>query len=155
MRIGYFFLFLSVAIGLGAQARAQKLEFGEEGISRPGGVYMSLSTEDAPACARLCETDGLCLAWTFFEAGVCDLKAIVPIAIVQQGARSGLSVRAPVFARRMPIPRASPRPSPAPEPAASSPSSLPITDTDSALLGGPSTDLPEALRPRLGAAGAW
>ncbi len=157
MGIGRFFLFLCVALALGAPASAQKIEIGEEGVSRPGGVYMSLRGEDAAACARVCETDGLCLAWTFLEQGVCDLKAIVPARIVQRGARSGLSPRAPDFARRTAIPRASPPPTPPPPVAieTSSPTPLPIMDTEGALLGGPSSDTPEALRPRLGAAGTW
>ena len=60
MRIGRFLLFACSVLTIGAQAAAQKIETGEAGILRPGGVYMSLSIEDAAACARLCETDGIC-----------------------------------------------------------------------------------------------
>ena len=144
-----FFPAACVALALGARAVAQDLEVGEEGISRPGGVYLSLRVEDAAACSRACDADGLCLAWTFLRAGACELKAVAPNRVIEPGARSGLSPRAPDFARRIMRPIAPPSPPAAVAEAAPAPA----PDPEAALLGGPPMAAPEALRPRLGAAG--
>ncbi len=95
----------------------------EQDIARPGGVYSSMPTQDAGACARACAEDGLCMAWTF-AAGACDLKAIAPNPQAYVGAISGLSARAPAFARLV-----------APPPSASPPSAPPLD----AQLRGPTT----------------
>lgn len=119
---------------------------GDINIARPGAAFATLATETPAACERACADDTLCMAWSF-EAGACELKAVVPQAIAREGAISGLSSRAPASMRgtlpattaviaaheREPEAAATPRP----EDAASL-----------ALLGGPDSD--SDLRARLG-----
>lgn len=71
----------------------------ELGYARPGGAYATLANFDAQRCAQACNDDGICLAWTLTPAGACELKAVAPAATPQSGAISGLSRRAPAFAR--------------------------------------------------------
>ena len=73
----------------------------EEGVARPGGVYMTLPGTTAGACADACAADGLCMAWTFLaEAPIrCELKAVIPHPVRDPLAVSGLAARAPAFAR--------------------------------------------------------
>lgn len=69
-------------------------------IARPGGVYARLAEENANACAQACGEDALCMAWTYNSANnACELKAVTPAPQQQAGAISGLSARAPGFAR--------------------------------------------------------
>lgn len=86
-----------------AQAVAQAPLIGQQDIAYPGGVYISLAVEDAAACARQCTQDEICMAWTYrAEAeNSCELKAVVAAPVPETGARSGLSARAPDFARRL------------------------------------------------------
>ncbi len=113
----------------------------EFGISRPGGVFTIAPADTADACASACERDTICIAWTW-RAGVCELKAVAPHPVVEAGAVSGLSARAPAFARAMTVETRIGAP-PAPElraafapltPQAPPPESR---DDDIELLGGP------------------
>lgn len=124
------------------------------------GAYASRETANADACARLCEDDGLCVAWTFTE-NACSMRATAPNAT--PNGVSGFSRRAPAQLRQQ-IPNASAPAIAAPAPVAA-PSQeeastiappppqqtvLDLTEPDSAdLLGGPEPS-PTALRPRLG-----
>lgn len=96
-------LLIGFVLSLGAiNAFAQAPLIGERDTARPGGIYTQLRTSDAGACALLCDQDGLCLAWTYRETdAACELKAVVPQAIAEAGATSGLSARAPDFTRRV------------------------------------------------------
>lgn len=99
---------LVIAAALAASAAgASAFEFG---YARPGGVYATLSNFDAQRCAQACADDGICLAWTLTASANCELKAVAPAATPQQGAISGLSSRAPAFARLVaaPAPQAPP-----------------------------------------------
>lgn len=82
----------------------------ELGYARPGGVYATLTDFDAQRCAQACADDGICLAWTLTPARACELKAVAPAATPQTGSISGLSSRAPAFARLVaaPAPQAPP-----------------------------------------------
>src|SRR5512147_407839 len=84
-------------------ARAETPLVGEQGIARPGGVYTTVRISDATQCAALCTRDSICMAWTQLDSGVCELKAVAPSPVAQSGAVSGLSPRAPDFARRVMI----------------------------------------------------
>lgn len=116
-----------------APAAAAAHEFG---VARPGGVYASAASEDAGGCAAACEADGLCMAWTW-RAGVCELKATAPRPVIAAGAVSGLSARAPAFARAATVETPAPLPdlraafAPAPMP------QVPASDDEIELLGGP------------------
>ena len=86
-----------------AQALAQSPLAGEPNTARPGGVYTSLTVDDANACARLCAEDSICMAWTYraLPNRACELKAVVTPAVTDIAAVSGLSSRAPDFTRRI------------------------------------------------------
>lgn len=71
----------------------------EPGMARPGGTYATVSVDDAQACAHACSEDSLCMAWTYRSSGACELKAVVTRAVPTPEAVSGLSRRAPGFAR--------------------------------------------------------
>jgi hypothetical protein len=92
------------------------------------------------------------MAWSF-QANACELKAIVPAAIAQAGAVSGVSRRAPASMRVMPpLARAQPAERPAvlaqaPEPIAEA------YDPSQDLLGGPDAD--DGLRTRSGNQASW
>lgn len=69
------------------------------------GAYMSFAERDAAACARRCEDDGLCIAWSFQADGACELRATAPSAA--NAAAHGLSRRAPAgFQQAAPAPTA-------------------------------------------------
>lgn len=112
---------------------------------RSSGVYASTPLADAPACARACEADGLCMAWSFSEQ-TCALRANLA---GEQIAISGVSTRAPAHLR----PSTPPTPPPEPRPAAVMTSSQQPQRTPeimenvqtAALLGGPEGD-PNMLR---------
>ena len=140
-----FILVIAVALSAALAAAAQEVLIGERDIARPGGSYVTLAVADAAACASLCGRDGLCLAWTHRAAGMCELKAVTPPPVATLGARSGLSQRAPDFARRLPLPELAH----AEPPAATIAAAEPPMRSEVALLGGPDPE-DEWLRPRLG-----
>lgn len=130
-------MILSLTLVFAAPAGAEAI--GEPDTARPGGAYSAMPAADPAACALACARDALCMAWTFrpAEANACELKAVIPALRPERGATSGLSARAPAFAR---APITSPAPVPglrdrqAP-PALASPALLPPGDEE--LLGGP------------------
>lgn len=139
---------------LAAQAGAAAWAIGEHNVARPGGAYSTLDAQSAEACERLCAEDSLCMAWSF-QANACELKAIVPAAIAQAGAVSGVSRRAPASMRVMP-PQPSAQPAAAERPAVLAQAPEPIAgayDPSRDLLGGPDAD--EGLRTSLGNQGSW
>jgi hypothetical protein len=71
----------------------------ETGFDRPGGVYSNVATKDAAACAIACAQDRICMSWTFriTEYVGCSLKAVVPPAIADRDAVSGVDDRAGDF----------------------------------------------------------
>lgn len=141
---------ISALVATAAAAASPSLDLGDPDTARPGGVYTTLTVADAAACVRLCAQDSLCMAWTLRASGACELKAVITPRVAEYGARSGLSARAPAFARTI----ADTRPALAPEieapPALAlrMASSAPPASTNDELLGGDDT---EDLRPRIGA----
>lgn len=119
-------------------------------VGKSPGAYANVAVRDAAACARLCADDGLCMAWTLYSGGACELTAVVPTEAPADSAAFGLADRAPVFAAR-PVavaqltPIATPAPVAAPAPIAASPAPQQLLDVGpdfesedtSALLGGP------------------
>jgi hypothetical protein len=65
--------------------------------ARTPGVYASLTTADAAACARMCADDGICMAWSFRRDDRCDLSAVVPAALDSNALAAGFASRAPVY----------------------------------------------------------
>ncbi len=63
-------------------------------------AYQVLSVASAEACARACEDDGLCIAWTFTDAAACNLSAVAPHETPGE-MKYGVSSRAPSFARAL------------------------------------------------------
>jgi len=116
-----------------------------------GGVYAALESNNAGACMRLCAEDGLCMAWAFRNAGVCELRATAPLDHGWEGASSGLSARVPASMRvvRASEPAASIAAIETGEKAAPQPSPLARNDPAEALLGGAEAAARD-LRPRLG-----
>lgn len=109
---------------------------GESNVARPGATFATLEATSAAACERLCTDDGLCMAWSF-HANSCELKAVVPAAIAQDGVVSGVSQRAPAAMRARYTPPAEPvelRETSADDFAAPAPAE---DDISTALLGGP------------------
>lgn len=144
-------LALPLALGLALAATfAAPVSATEPNAPRSPGAYVTNQSANAEACARACAEDGLCMAWTYSNAGACGLMAVAPTA-TDTGSIFGVSARAPAFVRRQaPAPIVVPPPieqtaTSAPAPARAGP---PAEDeTSLALLGGPEA---EALRPRLG-----
>jgi hypothetical protein len=99
-------LFAAVLAIFAVEASAQTSLIGQYNIARPGGVYTTLSVGEPAACAQLCSEDAICMAWTFRAAreGDCELKAVASSPVVEIGAISGLSSRAPDFTRRLAAP---------------------------------------------------
>lgn len=131
------FLFAITALASAASAH-------EFGMARPGGVFLSIAAESADACAAACETDALCMAWTWRPDGACELKAVTPRPVGDMSAISGLSTRAPAFARLL-APEAPPaelRAHSAPPP--NPPPVEEIQTEDDELLGGPIAGLQDA-----------
>jgi hypothetical protein len=153
MRHFIAFVFVAAILALTFEAFADPVTFGDANTARPGGVYVSLTTDDAASCSALCARDGICMAWTYREtpAHACELKAVVTPATTEEGAYSGLSARAPEFAQHM----AEAIAPPAMRTTAPAASSIRASTTSAAsrasagegLLGGPDDD---AIRPRLG-----
>ena len=116
---------------------------GDANTNRPGGSFSRLEAESTAACARLCADDTLCMAWSF-HGNACELKAVVPSAIAQEGAISGISTRAPASlrARAEPHPAVALRDTTEPEPDLVAAGPPPEDDISLALLGGPLTDEP-------------
>lgn len=128
----------SLAIILIAQAGAA-WALGDLNTSRPGATFATVEAQSAAACERLCANDTICMAWSF-HANSCELKAVVPAAIAQEGVISGVSQRAPPSLRT----RYEPPPPPPIEPDASiedtfvaAAATEPEDDISLALLGGP------------------
>jgi len=133
-----------------AGALAQEVLIGARDTARPGGSYATLPSADAANCARLCTADGLCMAWTQRADAMCELKAVVPAPVTMQGAISGLSARAPDFARRVAVAAATPATAEiATEPAIEVKTTAADAPSEVALLGG-LTDTENPLRPRFG-----
>jgi hypothetical protein len=63
-------------------------------------AYQVLSVANAEACARACEDDGLCIAWTFTDVAACNLSAVAPHETPGE-IKYGVSSRAPSFARAL------------------------------------------------------
>ncbi|MES1199390.1 MAG: PAN domain-containing protein [Pseudomonadota bacterium] len=123
----------------GIAAAAQTPLIGRQDIAFTGGVYTSLNLADTAACAQACAQDSICMAWTFRAAqgGACELKAVIPHAVNESGAVSGLSSRAPDFARSL---AAS---APVQPPAEQKPAEFDTSKDQAAptdLLGGPPAD---------------
>jgi hypothetical protein len=132
MRI-QFMLATGAIAAITATAGAQTALVAERDVARPGGVYETVRTADTIACARLCTEDSICMAWTHQPSGACELKAVVPHPVTETGAMSGLSPRAPDFARRLSMAELAPPPTLAPQAA---PHRRARDDGDSQLLGG-------------------
>jgi|CXWL01.1.fsa_nt_gi hypothetical protein len=137
-----------IAAAFATSAAAQQVLISERDIARPGGSYATLAIADAGACEALCARDTLCLAWTYRADAMCELKAVIPPPVAVAGAHSGLSARAPEFARAIALPELAAAPAPQ-ELAVAATLTRPDTPTEMALLGGPTED---ALRLRLGSA---
>jgi hypothetical protein len=143
--------FVSVAFG-------QAATIGETGVSRPGGAYISTPASNAAACASQCAADNLCMAWDYASATqTCELKAVTPAPRAAEGFTSGLSARAPAFARAMSVPSPptlmASAPQAAPEPAvhhAPAPDAPIATHAGEDLLGGPDPAADNGLRTRTG-----
>ncbi|MGD9979879.1 MAG: hypothetical protein AB7H66_15120 [Hyphomonadaceae bacterium] len=75
---------------------------GEPNTARPGAAFAILEAESAGACERLCVEDTLCMAWSYRD-NLCELKAVVPRAIAEDGSVSGVSARAPASLRTTPM----------------------------------------------------
>jgi hypothetical protein len=133
---------VSLAIIIIAQAGAAWAT-GDLNTARPGAAFATIEAESAAACERLCADDTLCMAWNF-HANSCELKAVVPPAVAQEGVISGLSTRAPASLRT----RLAPTPAPQPEQASAAEEQAteppPEDEVSLALLGGP--DPSEGLR---------
>jgi hypothetical protein len=65
--------------------------------ARTPGVYVSLTTASAAACARTCADDGICMAWSFQSDNRCDLSAVVPGALDSSALAAGFASRAPAY----------------------------------------------------------
>lgn len=93
-------LIIAAVLAFSAEATASGAA-GEFNTARPGAAYLSSPAADADACARRCAEDGLCIAWTLQSTSACELHANASAPIVTPGAYSGLSPRAPAFARAL------------------------------------------------------
>jgi len=121
---------------------------GDPNVARPGGSFSTVQAETPAACERLCADDTLCMAWSF-HANSCELKAIVPAAVSQEGMISGLSSRAPASMRaRLELPQSPPTTAIVTDDLESISAEAPPEETSLALLGGPEPQ--EGLRTRLG-----
>jgi hypothetical protein len=92
---------VGLLVGVSAAVAQEGSATREVGVTRPGGTYATLPGADPNACAQACARDGLCMSWTVI-ADVqprCELKAVIPHPIEDSLAISGLSPRAPAFAR--------------------------------------------------------
>lgn len=96
MRLLVFAAVLACSFEAAAQGVA-----GQFNTARIGAAYSSSPAADSDACARRCSDDGLCMAWTFQTTNVCELHANVSAPVASAGAYSGLSQRAPAFARTL------------------------------------------------------
>jgi hypothetical protein len=115
---------------------------GDMNVARPGASFAAIAAETPGACERLCADDTLCMAWSFQENS-CELKAVVPAAVAQAGAISGISERAPAAMRA----RLEPPPVTTPETLTESEHTelatgdyLPEDEISLTLLGGPEDD---------------
>ncbi|MGE0292871.1 MAG: PAN/Apple domain-containing protein [Hyphomonadaceae bacterium] len=127
---------------------------GDLNTARPGGAFSTVEAESAGACERLCVEDRLCMAWSF-SAARCELKAIVPPALPEQGAVSGVSPRAPASTRPAPPLRQAARvvpsaanPAPRSAPETNAQAAAAAADISDQLLGG--LEAETGLRARLG-----
>jgi hypothetical protein len=110
--------------------------------TRIPGVYASLSTSNAAACARACAEDGICMSWSFHAENQCRLSAVVsaePIGALASGfsSRAPAALRPPIVYAEA-VPQAPVAPQAAPEtPAGEAPASIEAEDDTLVLLGGP------------------
>lgn len=143
-----FILAALAAVQLGAA-----WAIGDVNVARPGGAFATLEAESPGSCERLCVEDTLCMAWSF-NNNLCELKAVVPASITQNGVISGISARAPASLRAQPALRETMPVAAAPDifaeaiVAAEAPSASAEEDISDQLLGGLEGD--EDLRARLG-----
>ncbi len=91
LRVGALAFAMSVAALLNAQA-------GER-----AGAYAMLAFDNRDACARACEEDSMCVAWSF-QGEECAQFATAPQNFIL-GANAGLSPNAPRFIRAQFAPR--------------------------------------------------
>lgn len=93
----------------------------ETGFDRPGGVYSNVPAKDPAACAIACAQDRICMSWSFraTEFVGCSLKAVVPAAVPDKLAVSGVADRAGDFLSLVSV--APPQPAPASEAASPAP----------------------------------
>lgn len=123
----------------------------ETGYDRPGGAYANVPAKDAAECAVICAQDRICMSWTFrvTEYVGCSLKAVVPGAVADKQAISGVADRASDFLSLVSIaPPALAEPAPAAAAAASPPAAsalaateppAPAADAAPELLGAPAS----------------
>jgi hypothetical protein len=106
------------------------------GASAAEGVYYSSTAHDAAACARMCDDDGLCVAWSFHDGGACELRATAPSE--PGGAAHGWSRRAPEALRLASAPEhpagAAPSGAASPLPEMRAPQAARVEDAVSQLL---------------------
>lgn len=100
-------------------AQAQTYGMQQDGAYRLGGTYLWVEAADANACARRCESEARCQAWSFADAGLghspaCEIKSSPGRLLERPGMVSGLSPRTErAGARRVEVVAARPEPSPA------------------------------------------
>jgi hypothetical protein len=146
---------LSILAVLAAAQIGAAWAIGDMNVARPGGAFATIEAESAGSCERLCVEDTLCMAWSF-ENNLCELKAVVPMAVTQDGVISGISARAPASLHAQPLLRETTAVEPFPdanavavtEEEAQPFAALAEDDLSEQLLGGLEDD--EGLRARLG-----
>jgi hypothetical protein len=133
----------ALAFGIAAASAVEPLR---------NGVYVSLTTSNATACARACADDGICMAWTFRAENACELSAVVSASHPEGVLASGFSSRAPAFALRQTTSTLVEITQPSEQPVAENTPEPPLevmtAAADEMLLGGPEEG---DLRLRLGA----
>ncbi|HVY85049.1 MAG TPA: PAN domain-containing protein [Caulobacterales bacterium] len=148
MRTALMFGLATAVFAIGFAAAAANAPVGQPDTALPGGVYTTLTTADDAACAQACSQDRMCMAWTY-RRDACELKAVVPEAVAEAGAISGVSRDAPDFARQRVAAAAAPeKPGVVTLAARTTPPAVADQAGPDDLLGGPTSD--GDLRPRLG-----
>jgi hypothetical protein len=128
----------------------------EPNQSRPGGGFLQTPAATTQACARACENDALCMAWTHQpqQAQSCELKAVIPPARYQEGATSGLSSRAPRLMRLIPPAQPPAPPADLTKPATVSEAASPSPDGEPKQRAEPPRPTPHATAANLSEAAA-
>jgi hypothetical protein len=109
-----------ICLCLPAQAQTDGMQ--QEGAYRLGGTYLWVRAGDANACARRCESEARCQAWSFADAALghspaCEIKSSPGRLIERPGMVSGLSPRTErAGARRVKAIAAKPEPAKASRP---------------------------------------